>query len=68
MLVCSFRQVAVPTVGCDVISSFTVSVFGYALPPAVADNDAMFGARIFLFFMGKIAAVILSPSTTLHRV
>jgi len=62
MVVCSFRQVVLPCVGCDVISSFTMNVFSYSLPPAVADNDAMFGARIFLFFMSKIAAAIVLPS------
>jgi len=56
LLVCSFRQVAVPSAGCDVISSFTMGVCRYALPPAAADNDAVFGARIFLFFMAKIVA------------
>jgi hypothetical protein len=39
-----------------------MNVFRYTLPPAASDNDAMFGARIFLFFMAKIAAAIVLPS------
>jgi len=52
----------VPSVGCDVMSSFAMNVFRYALPPAAADNDVVFGARIFVFFMTKIAASIVLPA------